>query len=100
MKEQYRHGDLLLESCESIPEGAKEKGDGVLLEGEITGHAHRVGVGGKVYTVAGKTFLYVGGKVAPLTHEEHKTIEIPKGTYKVIRQREYDPYKGIRNVQD
>lgn len=49
MKEQYRHGDVFLERIECLPsiqetEYIKEK-DNILLEGEVTGHAHRVDKG-------------------------------------------------------
>lgn len=101
-----RHGDLLLETVETIPWGAKEKHSPVLLDGEVTGHAHRLD-----YSVDGKTAsvyedergtIYVSvAAPTPLTHEEHDTIVIPIGTYKMTRQREYNPYeRAVRNVQD
>ena len=32
-----------------------------------------------------------------LTHEEHATIDLTPGTYKVLRQREYDCISDIKN---
>ena len=28
-------------------------------------------------------------------HEEHKTLELPKGVYKVTKERQFDPFQGI-----
>lgn len=98
---QFRHGDLLLEKVDSLPKGLKIKKDNVLLEGEITGHAHRVKTGAKVWQDKnGNVYMAVVTPTAPLTHEEHKTIEVPRGTYKITRQIESDPYGGVRNVRD
>ena len=30
-----------------------------------------------------------------LVHEEHKTLEIPKGVYKVTKEQQFDPFQGI-----
>ena len=38
----YRHGDLLIESAQEIPEGCRRLQHLVLAEGELTGHSHRV----------------------------------------------------------
>ena len=34
-----------------------------------------------------------------LKHEEHATVPLPKGVYRVVQQREYSP-EAIRNVAD
>lgn len=93
----YRHGDLLLVPTDQIPEGLKIKENNVLLEGETTGHMHSIS-SAKVFvapTVPSKDTDYLAGYLkteegALLTHQEHETIEIPKGVYKFYRQREYD----------
>jgi hypothetical protein len=36
---------------------------------------------------------------ATVTHEEHGPITLPRGTYRVWRQREYSP-EAIRVVRD
>lgn len=78
----------------------REDGRIILAHGEVTGHAHAI-VGDGVdllETPDGRRFLQL---VAPqeLTHEEHGTINLPEGTYEVIRQSEYSP-EAIRNVAD
>ena len=83
----YRHGDVLITKVSDIPKGAKKKVDNVIVYGESTGHAHRL-IGGEIFTKGNAMFLKVTKK-GKLVHEEHKTIELPKGLYAVIRQREY-----------
>lgn len=48
---------------------------------------------------AQRRFIEVDGDVALLEHDEHGTIEVPKGFYEVIIQREYSP-EAIRRVED
>jgi hypothetical protein len=38
----YRHGDLLIEKIESIPESAKPNDDNIIVYGTTTGHAHKL----------------------------------------------------------
>ena len=44
-------------------------------------------------------FLTVTGEAAAVTHDEHATIMLPPGAYRVIRQREYAP-EEVRYVAD
>lgn len=109
MAKMYRQGDVLLVAVKSIPEYAKElKDDGrvVLAYGEVTGHAHafypevaeaekddpkaKPKMKAVLWDAGAERFLRVVEKTA-LRHEEHTAIEIPKGNYRVVRQREYDP---------
>lgn len=94
-----RQGDVLLVPVEPrILEGCNtvDRVDGriVLAEGEVTGHAHVVKEELSELYVAdsGDVFLQNGAE-ADLTHEEHDTITLPPGTFKVIQQKEYDPFK-------
>lgn len=94
----YRHGDILIVATDQIPEGLKIKQDNVLLEGETTGHMHRLNEKAKVWNTLvapSRDNDYLIGyfqteEGALLTHQEHQTIELPKGTYKFYAQREYD----------
>lgn len=77
----YQQGDVLLHKC-SIPGGAtfrskKKKGEPlVLVEGEVTGHAHRI-VEGEVELMerGGTMYLRVLSPTAKLSHEEHDLRE-------------------------
>jgi hypothetical protein len=44
-------------------------------------------------------FLQIGGDGAERRHEEHATIPLPAGLYRVRIQREYHP-EAIRRVVD
>ena len=72
----------------------------ILAEGEVTGHIHRVSEGeAQLYEKDGTLYLRVISSTALLTHEEHKTISIPQGTWMVRIQREYEP-QGWKYVAD
>jgi hypothetical protein len=104
----YRQGDVLLIPVESIPVKLKDMGrDGgrvVLAHGEATGHTHaiadeRAALFRKVDGEAAVFMRVLGEAPVALVHDEHDTIMIPPGWYRVIRQREYSP-GAIRNVED
>ncbi|MFX1517892.1 MAG: hypothetical protein ACFFC6_16445 [Promethearchaeota archaeon] len=89
-----RQGDLLLRKVEKLPKQAKIVKSDVILEGEATGHAHRI-MDGEIFRFwsqsSGDQLFVKTEKGASLIHEEHATIELDPGIYEVIRQREYDP---------
>lgn len=103
----YRQGDVLIERISSLPKNrkpvAREHGKVILAHGEVTGHAHAIADNHVAQTASadhpGVTFLEVSEAMAALKHEEHATIELPPGEYRVTRQREYSP-EEIRNVAD
>ncbi|MER6437580.1 MULTISPECIES: hypothetical protein [unclassified Streptomyces] len=107
----YRQGDVLMVSLapEAVPKGAadapSEPRDGrgrlVLALGEVTGHAHAVVGPGRLVREAGvfgPMLLHVPDG-ARVVHEEHAAISLPKGWYRVVRQREYVP-GSVRIVAD
>lgn len=99
----YRQGDVLFveRACRPAGESVIRK-NGQILEGESTGHVHRLAPGclatAEVYEIDGKLFVS-SEKGISIVHEEHHTLELPAGNYEVVRQREYSP-EEIRNVQD
>jgi len=104
--QSYRQGDVLIESIPSLPKKlvkvARENGRLILAHGSATGHSHAIATPRcDLYTSAkepGVMFLDIRAK-AELTHDEHSTIVLPKGVYRVSRQSEYSP-EAIRQVQD
>jgi len=87
---------------DSIPttEIRPEQGRVVLAHGEVTGHSHSISPQeATLYSDGAVTELEVKAAMAMLEHQEHGTIALPKGRYRVIRQREYSP-EAIRNVAD
>lgn len=97
----WRHGDVIIASTEELPEGAKKRNNVVLAYGEITGHSHRIEDASTAETFEhdGMVYLRVTAPKARLVHEEHDTIELPQGVYRVWQQREYSPER-IRRVYD
>lgn len=97
----YRQGDVLIREVQSIPAG-KKRATGHILEGEVTGHIHRIDdlTAAEVLECGEGLFLSVtaeGG--VSIVHEEHSPILLPPGNYEITRQREYSP-EEIRNVAD
>ena len=105
MKKQpiYRQGDVLVERIDSIPASAiKQNCQKVVLAlGEVTGHHHHINHGAILYTdpVTHVSYCEIVEALAMLEHEEHATIPITHGHYRVTIQREYHP-EAIRNVAD
>lgn len=102
MSKQQRQGDVLLVPAE-LPQGAvqaESKGDVILAYGEVTGHAHRIKESTKVrmWAAGAERFLQVM-EAAALTHEEHATVTIPPGVYKLPMQVEYSPAE-LQRVAD
>lgn len=95
MKNTYfQQGDCLIKSVTGIPAEAKETNERVLVEGEHTGHAHRVArnAAAAVLIAGAMRYLRVDADT-PIEHEEHKTIILPPGTYQIDQVREYDHFK-------
>ena len=103
----FRQGDVLIIPVDTIPDSVKrvnrEGGRVILAHGEVTGHAHAIK--DRRATLfrdpkLNEVFLGVTGSApVALGHDEHDTIAIPPGSYRIIRQREYSP-EAIRNVAD
>jgi hypothetical protein len=107
MQKFYAQGDVILERVPDAPvTGTIVKPDPdkavVLARGEVTGHRHAFYGGGvAMFRDDGlardiPAELYIGHikiggkKEAKLRHEEHDTISLPPGNYRVRRQREFD----------
>lgn len=103
----YRQGDVLLiasnseriDTMRAIP--TADGADLIIQEGEITGHAHRmVSRHAAMYrSETDQRYLRVTAPT-PLTHEEHRAIEIPPGVYRVTIHSEYQPGELPRQVAD
>lgn len=102
----YAQGDIILELVEDATPAAAlpRDSDGavVLARGELTGHRHAF-YGSGVTLFRNDELardlppaLYIGhvkvnAPSADLQHEEHATISLPAGTYRVRRQQEWQP---------
>ncbi|HEY9829285.1 MAG TPA: hypothetical protein V6D26_01815 [Stenomitos sp.] len=101
-----RQGDVILlsikptDSIAAVEDLGKRLPHLTLAEGEVTGHSHRISEGqAELYEKDGTLYLRVLSETATLTHEEHKAIQIPQGSWMVRIQREYEP-EGWRYVAD
>lgn len=107
MSQIYRHGDVgSIAPIDAIPESAtpiKIKGDSfVLKNGTETGHSHLLTADGlqMFEDTEGRRYFTSSGD-ASLTHEEHKPLTIPAGTYIVNYEREMDHFSHtVREVID
>lgn len=114
MRDLFAQGDLLIERVDEVaPSGqlpsAASDGSFVLAEGELTGHSHTIH--GHVTMFRDDSLardipggLYIGhvnidSTVGRIQHQEHAPVTLPKGTYRVRRQRELEP-KDARVVAD
>ncbi|MBI2193894.1 MAG: hypothetical protein HYU36_18105 [Planctomycetes bacterium] len=104
----YRQGDVLLVPVEVQTGLGKDGGFGkvvtkgrvVLADGEATGHQHVVESDSArlLEGLDGDRFLQLESE-ALLGHPEHREIRLPAGTFRVVRQREFDPTRH-RTVAD
>jgi hypothetical protein len=108
----YRQGDILIlplpeEAAPAAilglsPVPRDARGRLVLALGEVTGHAHAVVGPGELYRPAQSPLapacLHVPSG-ARVVHEEHAAISLPRGWYRVVRQREYAP-GAVRVIAD
>lgn len=100
-RNQFRHGDVLLEKVDALPEVREKLPHTILAHGEVTGHSHRIKESAEsdLYQAPDALYLHVRGASASVIHEEHKTILLDPGIYRVWRQREYSPTE-IRIIRD
>lgn len=83
-----RQGDVLLKKIDKKPEAFyKERENGIVAYGEVTGHAHRIS-NGLVLDYVDRLIVdaFSGAKI---THDEHDAVDLDEGVYEVIIQREF-----------
>jgi len=97
----FRQGDVLLIPITSIPNSLKRTKRVTLALGEVTGHHHSILDGNAVGYADNENSLAKYVEVnkpagASLTHQEHDTIVLPEGNYRVVGQVEYTPERLSR----
>jgi len=103
---QIQQGDVLFKAVDEVK--GKEVKAGVrgyvFAEGETTGHYHAVKEieGVKMYEKNGVKYVRVLKDTgAVVEHQEHKSVVLPKGNYKIGIVQEYDWFADeIQNVRD
>jgi len=97
MKEitQYRQGDVLLEkiaqpmNASRMRKSRRVKQRLILGKGEATGHAHTVHDESASLYLRGIERILEVVNPCDLQHEQHSSVALEPGFYRVIRQREY-----------
>lgn len=111
---QLAQGDVLFTKVAALPTDLKivplENGAVVFAHGEVTGHKHQTlavkdcelleSVQRSIEeTVLNVRFLRVMAAV-DVVHEEHGTVRLEPGIYRVSQQREYEAPEIVRQVAD
>lgn len=113
---QWRQGDVLIESVSEIDPSFEPTKETLLVRGEGRYHGHYIDGEVAIYESPDLNpeepishYLEVSETAAlkhlhTVSHQEtgeHKTLIVPPGRYRIIRQREYDPYaKVIAIIKD
>ena len=94
-----QQGDVLFESIDRIPTGAQKRplklrnGRIVLIEGEVTGHAHTLTKKNGLHIWEDGTGTLYMDVPAPtkITHETHDAQTIPQGKFRIrqVRAKKY-----------
>jgi len=89
----WRQGDLFIQPVPALPRTKDLLRHGVLLEGEATGHSHRIENldTAEVFQDRDNLYVRVVADSARIIHQEHGPITLPRGMYRAWRQREYTP---------
>lgn len=93
---------MKFKKVDELPKDAMKLKRKELAWGEVTGHAHRLGDVGELFeTKNGELYLSVPAlKKATVSHEEHKTITLEPGCYRVGIKRQYNPEGSWEKVVD
>ena len=96
----WRQGDIYFVKLDEEIDSANAAPvkNGIIAKGETTGHAHRVSPS----SIAEEALLCLVGRSmflrspeagTTIVHDEHGPIELPRGSYAVVPQQEFD---GLR----
>lgn len=106
MKYAIRHGEVLLQPVDKLPKAKVEQHTSYIVGHSETGHHHVLESDKKFDVMLDKAFLYISlSNPATLVHKKttdaHKTLKVPKGKYRIIHKKEYNPWtKVVQRVFD
>jgi len=94
LKNLGRQGELLIKRMNKkevlASNTLKKLNHRVLAEGEATGHKHELTTGTLYNTSWGNKLFIELDTPAELKHPEHNTLDISRGFFEVITQREFN----------
>src|SRR5215213_10086403 len=88
----WRQGDVLIERTGEVPPTATKLKRLILASGDSTGQRHTIKEhkAAELYQAGrDEMFLRVTAEEATVVHPEHGPITLPRGTYRVWKQREF-----------
>ena len=96
-----RQGEVMFVPIKSMPKGHTKHTNFIVGHSE-TGH-HHVLESTAEFDVLDKAMLYIRlFEPANLVHQksvnQHKTLTVPKGIYKIVKKTEYDPFLKIKRA--
>ena len=94
-RKKSRHGDLLIREVSSIPDDVVPLSTNIIAKGEKTGHNHELNGAYQIYETLDKQIYFEAKQDLEIKHPEHNTIQILKGKYVVVHEREHKPFDNI-----
>lgn len=96
-----RHGEVMLMPVSKLPSKKIEKHVKYVVGHSETGHHHVLESEKEFGVMLDRAMLYIQlFEPANLVHQKsanaHKTLVVPKGTYKIIHKSEYDPFAKVK----
>ncbi len=87
----WKHGEVFITAIDTIPGDEIRRPGYVLVEGEATGHSHRLDRAGAAERLERGEALYlrVLAESASVFHRENRPISLPRGLYCVRKQGVY-----------
>jgi hypothetical protein len=102
MEQTFRHGDVLIMRVDKLPKDSapakRDKGRIILAYGEVTNHSHAISEKTAKGFLSGNDLYLDLESRAEIKHEEHATIVLGPGTYRVIHQVEYRRKEIVRTA--
>ena len=100
MIKYWQAGDILFKEATFLTIGLKLVKSNIIKLGSASGHAHTLS-GGKLYQDKNNNMFIVAGKDTSAEHDEHKSIALPVGKYRVDVVKEFDHFlEESKQVQD
>jgi hypothetical protein len=93
----WRQGEVFIAAIDTIPGDGIRRPGWVLAEGEATGHSHQLERSGATERLErGETlYLRVLAESATVIDQQHRSITLPRGLYRVWKPRAYS-YEVVR----
>jgi hypothetical protein len=92
----WRQGDVLIDDVSEVPATATRLKRLVLASGDSTGQRHTIKdrKSAELFADAGdRLYLRVTADQATVSHPEHGPVTLPRGQYRVWKQREFTDAK-------